>query len=69
MGATRPASGFLRQRLTNKRVISAVCEPLFGVRAFALMPDAGRVAPISGSVLCLRFVLAFSGSGTFTILQ
>ena len=29
MGATRPASGFLRQRLTNKRVISAVCEPLF----------------------------------------
>ena len=37
------------------------------------MPDAGRVAPISGSVLCLSFmlalVLAFSGSGTFTILQ
>ena len=24
------------------------------------MPDAGRVAPISGSVLCLRFVVAFS---------
>ena len=33
------------------------------------MPDAGRVAPISGSVLCLSFMLAFSGSGTFTILQ
>ena len=47
MGATRPASGFLRQRLTDKRVISGVCEPLFGVWAFALMPDAGRVAPIS----------------------
>ena len=25
-------------------------------------PDAGRVAPISGSVLCLRFVIAFCGS-------
>ena len=33
------------------------------------MPDAGRVAPISGSVLCLSFMFAFSGSGTFTILQ
>ena len=33
------------------------------------MPDAGRVAPISGSVLCLSFMLEFSGSGTFTILQ
>ena len=52
MGATRPAlSGFLRQRLTNKRVISAVCEPLLGVLAFALMPDnAGRVAPIRACV-------------------
>ena len=26
------------------------------------MPDARRVAPISGSVLCLSFMLAFSGS-------
>ena len=46
------------------------------------MPDAGRVAPISVSVLCLRlvvalfasvwwlrFLLVFSGTGTFTILQ
>ena len=33
------------------------------------MPDARRVAPISASVLCLRLVLAFDGSGTFTILQ
>ena len=33
------------------------------------MPDAGRVAPISGSVLCLHLVLAFDGNGTFTILQ
>ena len=64
MGATRPASGFLRQRFTNKRVISAVCEPLFGVWAFALMPDARRVAPISAcvwcNVCCLRLVVAFS---------
>ena len=73
MGATRPASGFLRQRFTNKRVISAVCEPLFGVWAFALMPDARRVAPISAcvwcNVCCLRLVLAFSSNEAFTILQ
>ena len=31
----------------------------------ALMPDAGRVAPIRACVWCLRLVLAFSGSGTF----
>ena len=29
------------------------------------MSDAGRVAPISACVLCLRLELAFSGSGTF----
>ena len=29
------------------------------------MPDAGRVAPISACVLCLRLELSFSGSGTF----
>ena len=29
----------------------------------------GRVAPISACVLCLRFVFAFCGSETFTILQ
>ena len=77
MGATRPASGFLRQRFTDKRVFSSVCESLFGVWAFALMPDAGRVPhlclrlvlALGGSVLCLRFVLAFCGSETFTILQ
>ena len=33
------------------------------------MPDAGRVAHIRACVLCLRLVLAFSGSVTFTILQ
>mgnify|MGYP006879716820 CR=1 FL=1 len=34
-----------------------------------IFPDARRVAPIIGSVWCLRFVLEFSGCGTFTILQ
>ena len=63
-------------------VIRAVCEPLLIVYEHCIFPDAGRVAPISASVLCLRFVLAFcagvlcwrlvlafDGSGTFTILQ
>ena len=45
MGATRPASGFLRQRLTDKRVISGICEPLFGVGAFTLMPERGTRRP------------------------
>ncbi len=31
MGATRPASGFLRQTLTDMSVIRAVCEPLFSI--------------------------------------
>ena len=34
----------------DRRVISAACEPLLGVWTFAFMPDAGRVAPIRGSV-------------------
>ena len=59
MGATRPASGKSRQRLTASRVISAVCEPLYLVYEHCIFsrpeaaekcPDAGRVAPISGSV-------------------
>ena len=48
MGATRPASDF-KARLTDMSVISTVCEPLCS--PIALMPDAGRVAPIRGSVL------------------
>lgn len=43
MGAPRPASGFLKQRLTDSSVISTICELLFS----AIFPDAGRVAPIS----------------------
>ena len=60
MGATRPASGKSRQRLTASRVISAVCEPLYLVYEHGFFPDARRVAPISGSVLWLRLVVAFS---------
>ena len=48
MGATRPAG--IKERLTDRHVISAVCESLFSsVWTFSLMPDAGRVAPIRGS--------------------
>lgn len=43
MGATRPASGFLKQRLTDSSVISTIWELLFS----AIFPDAGRVSPIS----------------------
>ncbi len=31
MGATRPASGIKAKALTDRRVISAACEPLLGV--------------------------------------
>ena len=63
MGATRLASGFLRQRLTDKRVISAVCEPLLLVyESFPQCPTRDASPPLelafSGSVLCLRLVLA-----------
>ena len=71
MGATRPASVFcclvsrqrpaeLKQRLTDMRVISAVCEPLFSVLTLHF-PDARRVAPISACVWCLHLVVAFGG--------
>jgi hypothetical protein len=43
MGATRPASGFLKQRLPDSSVISTIWELLFS----AIFPDAGRVSPIS----------------------
>ena len=62
----------LRQGFTNRHVISAellclVYEPLL------LCPTRDASPPLvlefCGSVLYLRFVLAFSGNGTFTILQ
>ena len=31
MGATRPASGIKAKVLTDRRIISAACEPLLGV--------------------------------------
>ena len=51
MGATRLASG--------KDVAIYLVE---FVSSSFLYPDARRVAPISGSVWCLRIVLAFGGS-------
>ena len=66
MGATRPAA--LRQGLTNRHVISAellclVYEPLL------LCPTRDASPPLvlefCGSVLCLSFMLVFSGSGAF----
>ena len=48
MGATRLASGKLKQRLTGSSEISTICEPLFS----AIFPDARRVAPISACVGC-----------------
>ena len=67
MGATRLASGIfqqprlaeLKQRLTDKRVISAVCEPLFCVRTLHF-PDARRVAPIRGCVYFSNLVSRLS---------
>ncbi len=66
MGATRLASGI--KAIGLNKGSQTVLITLMSV-SLALKSDAGRVAPISGSVLCLSFMLAFSGSGTFTILQ
>ena len=47
MGATRPASGFLRQRLTDMSVIRAVCEPLLVVYEHCIFPERGtRRSPL-----------------------
>ena len=48
MGATRPASGKCNAYTLNKgsQIALIILMPV----SFALMPDAGRVAPISGSV-------------------
>ncbi len=66
MGATRLASGI--KAIGLNKGSQTVLITLMSV-SLALKSDAGRVAPIRGSVLCLTFVLAFSGSVTFTILQ
>ena len=59
MGATRLASGIKAKAHTpNKGSQTALITRLF-VGLCLKNPDAGRVAPISGSVLYLRLVVAF----------
>ena len=53
MGATRPAARREESAFTKFRLELLI--------AF-FFPDARRVAPIRGSVLCLRFMVAFYGS-------
>ena len=53
VGFLQPRPAELKQRFTDKHVISAVCEPLFSVLTLHF-PDARRVAPISACVWCLR---------------
>ena len=62
MGATRPASGIKAKAHTpNKSLQTArIIHP--SVSLYLKNPDAGRVAPISACVWCLRLVIAFSGS-------
>ena len=58
MGATRPASEFktkVHRQTCNYRCLWAFIR----VWAYALMPDARRVAPIRGSVLWYCFVILF----------
>ena len=54
----------LRERLTDRYVISAVCEPLLSVISIAFFPTRDASPPLvlafDVSVLCLRLVLAFS---------
>ncbi len=59
MGATRPASGIKAKAHTpNKGSQTALNTRLF-VSLCLKNPDARRVAPIRGSVWCLRLELAF----------
>ena len=62
MGATRPASGIKAKAQTPNRGSQTPLITRLSVSLCLKNPDAGRVAPISGSVLCLRLVVAFSGS-------
>ena len=57
-GATRPASGIKAKVHTPNKGSQAALITRLSVRAFAFMPDAGRVAP--------PLEVAF---GAFTILQ
>ena len=63
MGATRLASGIkerlihYKQRLTDSSNYTSACKP------FPKCPDAGRVAPIRGSVWCLSVLPLFKTRG------
>ena len=58
----------------QRYVIVCICNVIFATKWWlvwlrvTLFPTRDA-SPISACVLCLRFVPAFSGSGTFTILQ
>ena len=58
-GATRPASGKMQCSYTISKGSQTARITLMSVSLCHKNPDAGRVAPISGSVWCLRLVLAF----------
>ena len=55
MGATRPASGIKAKAHKHKSSALITC---LSVNLCFNADNAGRVAPISGSVLCLRLVVA-----------
>jgi hypothetical protein len=59
MGATRLASGKMQCSYTISKGSQTARITLMSVSLCHKNPDAGRVAPISGSVWCLRLVLAF----------
>ena len=56
MGATRLASGKMQCSYTISKGSQTARITLMSVSLCHKNPDAGRVAPISGSVWCLRFV-------------
>ena len=60
MGATRPASGIKAKAQTSNKGLQTALIARLSVSLCLKNPDAGRVAPISACVWCLRFVLAFS---------
>ena len=62
MGATRLASGKMQCSYTISKGSQTALITLKSVNLCHKNPDAGRVAPISGSVWCLRLVVAFGGS-------
>ena len=66
---TRPAGIKAKAHTPNKGSQTALITRLFVSLCLKNPDNAGRVAPISACVLCLRFLLAFNAYGTITILQ